>query len=45
MQDTPDISSPSEGPGSSNVHSSDDRRTRRKRRRVRLGHRDTKRPN
>jgi hypothetical protein len=44
MQDAPDISSPIDGPGSSSVHSSDDRRTRRKRRRVRLDHRDTKRP-
>jgi hypothetical protein len=36
MQNAPDISSSSEGPGSSSVHSSDDRRTRRKLRRVRL---------
>jgi hypothetical protein len=36
MQNAPDISSSSEGPGSSSVHSSDDRRTRRKPRRVRL---------
>jgi hypothetical protein len=29
MQDAPDISSPSDGPSSSRVHSSDDRRTLR----------------
>jgi hypothetical protein len=42
MQDAPDISSPSDGPGSSSVHSSDDRRTRRKLRRVRLSATETR---